>query len=59
MKNLYQVTVRKTNHHYVRCTDVEMINWRNLLIEMGHRDEVVVRKVFESDLDEINHIHFC
>lgn len=59
MKNLYRVTVRKTNHHYVSCTVDEMADWRNMLIKTGHSAEVAVAQVFESDFDEINHIHFC
>ena len=59
MEKLYRVVVRKTSHYYVRCTVREMTAWLLMLCDAGHGDEVLATEIKLSDLDEINHIHFC
>ena len=59
-KDLYLVIVNKTAHYYVRCSWTTMKAWKDMLIAQRFRAEDVVFKVVHlSDLDEINHIHFC
>lgn len=58
-KDLYLVVVNKTAHYYVRCSVATMKDWKDMLALDIHAGDVVVKVVHESDLDEINHNHFC
>ena len=58
-KDLYLVIVNKTAHYYVRCSWSTMKAWKDMLAGVKSDSDVVVKVVHESDLDEINHIHFC
>ena len=59
MKKLYRITVNKTCYYYVRCTAVELTGWL-IMLEEDHNDtKVTTVEINLSDLDEINHNHFC
>lgn len=59
MEKLYHITVNKTCYYYVRCTAVELTGWL-IMLEKDHNDtKVTTVEINLSDLDEINHIHFC
>lgn len=59
MEKLYRVVVRKTSYHYVNCTADEMAAWLTMLNDVGEGGEVLATEINLSDLDEINHCHFC
>ncbi len=53
---LYLVTVNQTTHYYVRCPSKIIETWLAMVV---HEQDVACIEIKLSDLDEINHIHFC
>ena len=56
MEKLYLIMVANA-HYYVLCESDVIDNWLELVDPDG--DSVTVVEISLSDLDEINHIHFC
>ena len=54
---IYLVIVNQTAHYYVRCPSKIIENWQAMAVRLNYH--VVYTEVKLSDLDEINHIHFC
>lgn len=64
MGKLYLVQVCNTDvgenyRYHVYCTADEISAWVAMLAENGHPNSVVYTEQHLSDLDEINHNHFC
>lgn len=53
---LYLIVVNQTTHYYVRCPQKIIESWLTTIV---HEQDVSYTEIRLSDLDEINHIHFC
>ncbi|KKK54522.1 hypothetical protein LCGC14_3083890 [marine sediment metagenome] len=58
-KNLYLVIVDTNIYHYVYCSYDAIMNERACLHETGNDHRVQFVRLVLTDLDAINHVHFC